>query len=81
MFQIKKINDKFIFALPIKFNMSKKLIVTGSMGLIGSEVSEYFLEKGWEVDGIDNNQRAVFFVLQGDNSSNKDRLLKYGTAY
>jgi CDP-paratose 2-epimerase len=61
--------------------MSKKLIVTGSMGLIGSEVAEYFLEKSWEVHGIDNNQRAIFFGLQGDNSSNKDRLAKYGSAY
>lgn len=61
--------------------MSKKIIVTGSMGLIGSEVSEYFLEKGWQVYGIDNNQRAIFFGLQGDNSSNKDRLAKYGDKY
>lgn len=61
--------------------MSKKIIVTGSMGLIGSEVSEYFLEKGWQVYGIDNNQRAIFFGLQGDNSSNKDRLAKYGDRY
>jgi CDP-paratose 2-epimerase len=61
--------------------MNKKIIVTGSMGLIGSEVSEYFLEKGWEVHGIDNNQRAIFFGLQGDNSSNKDRLAKYGSQY
>lgn len=61
--------------------MSKKIIVTGSMGLIGSEVSEYFLENGWEVHGIDNNQRAIFFGLQGDNSSNKDRLAKYGSKY
>jgi len=61
--------------------MKKKLIVTGSMGLIGSEVSEYFLEKGWEVYGIDNNQRAIFFGLQGDNSSNKDRLAKFGAQY
>lgn len=61
--------------------MSKKIIVTGSMGLIGSEVSEYFLEKGWQVYGIDNNQRAIFFGLQGDNSSNKDRLSKYGDRY
>ena len=61
--------------------MSKKLIVTGSMGLIGSEVSEYFLQKGWEVHGIDNNQRAVFFGMQGDNSSNKDRLKIYGSSY
>lgn len=59
----------------------KKLIVTGSMGLIGSEVSEYFLQKGWEVYGIDNNQRAVFFGLNGDNSLNKDRLIKYGSSY
>jgi len=58
-----------------------RLIVTGSMGLIGSEVSEYFLQKGWEVHGIDNNQRAVFFGTQGDNSSNKDRLRIYGSAY
>lgn len=58
-----------------------RLIVTGSMGLIGSEVSEYFLQKGWEVHGIDNNQRAVFFGMQGDNSSNKDRLRIYGSAY
>jgi CDP-paratose 2-epimerase len=65
-----------------KYNkMSKKLIVTGSMGLIGSEVAEYFLEKGWEVYGIDNNQRAIFFGLQGDNSLNKDRLAKYGNSY
>ena len=61
--------------------MSKKLIVTGSMGLIGSEVAEYFLDKGWEVHGIDNNQRAIFFGLQGDNSLNKDRLAKYGKQY
>lgn len=61
--------------------MNKKMIVTGSMGLIGSEVSEYFLQNGWEVFGIDNNQRAVFFGIAGDNSSNKDRLAKYGSKY
>jgi CDP-paratose 2-epimerase len=61
--------------------MNKKMIVTGSLGLIGSEVSEYFLENGWEVHGIDNNQRAIFFGLQGDNSLNKDRLAKYGKRY
>ena len=54
--------------------MKKKIIVTGSTGLIGSEVSEYFLNKGWEVHGIDNNQRAVFFGQNGDNSFNKKRL-------
>ncbi len=57
------------------------MIVTGSMGLIGSEVCEYFLQNGWEVYGIDNNQRAVFFGIGGDNSSNKDRLAKFGNKY
>ncbi len=61
--------------------MSKILIVTGSMGLIGSEVSEYFLEKGWTVHGVDNNQREIFFGTQGDNTKNKNRLSKYGNKY
>ncbi len=61
--------------------MPNKLIVTGSLGLIGSEVSEYFLEKGWTVHGVDNNQRAVFFGSQGDNSTNQDRLSKFGDLY
>ncbi len=52
----------------------KKLLVTGSSGLIGSEVSEYFAEMGWEIHGADNNQRAVFFGPQGDNRRNQHRL-------
>jgi CDP-paratose 2-epimerase len=59
----------------------KNLLVTGSMGLIGSEVSEYFLQKGWKIFGIDNNQRASFFGLSGDNSANRKRMERYGGAY
>jgi CDP-paratose 2-epimerase len=44
----------------------KKLLVTGSSGLIGSQVSEYFAAAGWEIHGVDNNQRAVFFGAEGD---------------
>lgn len=44
----------------------KKLLVTGSSGLIGSQVSEYFAGMGWQVHGVDNNQRAVFFGPEGD---------------
>jgi nucleoside-diphosphate-sugar epimerase len=36
------------------------LLVTGSSGLIGSEVVDYFCQRGWEVHGIDNNMRADF---------------------
>ena len=53
----------------------RKLLVTGSSGLIGSEVVGYFCAHGWEVHGIDNNQRADFFGPQGDTRWNQKRLL------
>jgi len=53
----------------------KKLIVTGSSGLIGSEVCVFFArELGYEIHGVDNNQRAVFFGPQGDTRWNQHRL-------
>ncbi len=52
----------------------KTLLVTGSSGLIGSEVCIYFAEQGYIVHGIDNNQRAVFFGTQGDTRWNQKRL-------
>jgi CDP-paratose 2-epimerase len=52
----------------------KKILVTGSSGLIGSEVALYFANKGWQVHGLDNNQRAVFFGPQGDTRWNQNRL-------
>jgi CDP-paratose 2-epimerase len=52
----------------------KKLLVTGSGGLIGSEVVAFFCRKGWEVHGIDNNMRMDFFGPQGDTSWNQKRL-------
>ena len=45
-----------------------KILVTGSSGLIGSEVCSYFGKQGHVIHGIDNNQRAVFFGPQGDTS-------------
>ena len=51
-----------------------KLLVTGSSGLIGSEVCVHFSELGWEIHGVDNNQRAVFFGPQGDTRWNQQRL-------
>jgi CDP-paratose 2-epimerase len=53
-----------------------KLLVTGSSGLIGSEVVDYFCRMGWEVHGIDNNMRADFFGDGGDTRWNQLRLLK-----
>lgn len=54
--------------------MTKKLLVTGSSGLIGSEVCCYFAASGWRIHGIDNNQRAEFFGPQGDTRWNQSRL-------
>jgi CDP-paratose 2-epimerase len=52
-----------------------KLLVTGSSGLIGSEVVEYFSRIGWEVHGLDNNMRANFFGPGGDTRWNQARLI------
>lgn len=50
------------------------LLVTGSSGLIGSEVCVHFGGCGWQVVGVDNNQRAAFFGPQGDTRWNQLRL-------
>src|SRR5262249_49777613 len=52
---------------------SKTALVTGSCGLIGSEVCVH-LAKNHRVAGIDNNQRAVFFGPEGDTSWTLRRL-------
>jgi CDP-paratose 2-epimerase len=53
---------------------SELILVTGSSGLIGSEVVDYFCRLGWRVHGIDNNMRADFFGPGGDTRWNQRRL-------
>ncbi len=50
------------------------VLVTGSCGLIGSEVSVFFARQGFQVQGIDDNHRAIFFGPEGDTSWVLDRL-------
>jgi CDP-paratose 2-epimerase len=50
------------------------LLVTGSSGLIGSEVVTHFDTLGWKVHGVDNNMRADFFGPGGDTAWNLHRL-------
>jgi CDP-paratose 2-epimerase len=52
----------------------KTLLVTGSGGLIGSEVVAWFAGHGWRVHGIENNMRADFFGPAGDTRWNIARL-------
>ena len=54
----------------------KKLLVTGSSGLIGSEMVKHFHGLGWKVHGVDNNMRADFFGSEGDTRWNQQRLLR-----
>jgi CDP-paratose 2-epimerase len=56
--------------------MGKSILVTGSSGLIGSEVVCFFAAGGWRVHGIDNNMRASFFGPTGDTRWNQTRLLR-----
>src|SRR5271168_4413181 len=44
------------------------VLVTGSCGLIGSEVSRFFARQGFQIYGVDDNHRAVFFGPEGDTS-------------
>jgi CDP-paratose 2-epimerase len=50
------------------------MLVTGSSGLIGSEVVSHFHGLGWEIHGVDNNLRADFFGPPGDTRWNQARL-------
>jgi CDP-paratose 2-epimerase len=52
----------------------KQLLVTGSNGLIGSEMVAHFHGLGWNVHGMDNNMRADFFGPGGDTRWNQQRL-------
>jgi CDP-paratose 2-epimerase len=53
----------------------KTILVTGSSGLIGSEVCGFFSkERSYRIHGVDNNQRAVFFGPSGDTRWNQKRL-------
>lgn len=58
------------------------VIVTGSAGLIGSESVHFFAQKGFNIVGIDNDMRSVFF---GDSASTAwNRLMleaRYGDLY
>lgn len=56
--------------------MSKVCLVTGSSGLIGSEVTAFFHKNGFHVHGVDNNQRETFFGAQGNTRWNQQRLVR-----
>ena len=50
------------------------IMITGSSGLIGSEVTTFFHSQGCLVHGVDNNQREAFFGAQGSTRWSQQRL-------
>src|SRR5919206_3594453 len=54
----------------------KTALITGSSGLIGSEMVTFLDERGWRVHGVDNNMRRDFFGEHGDTTWNLERLLR-----
>ncbi len=61
--------------------MSKKVLITGSAGLIGSESVKFFCEKDFEVTGIDNDMRSQFFGAEASTKWNSDLLSKSYSSY
>jgi CDP-paratose 2-epimerase len=49
-------------------------LVTGSSGLVGSEMVSFLDDRGWRVHGVDNNMRRDFFGEHGDTTWNLERL-------
>lgn len=54
--------------------MGKQALITGSCGLVGAEVCADFGRRGYDITGIDNNQRSVFFGPEGDTRASLERL-------
>ena len=54
--------------------VNQKILVTGSSGLIGGEVVNFFSEMNYKVIGIDNNMREIFFGKKGSTLNNLKRL-------
>lgn len=58
------------------------VVVTGSAGLIGSQSVHFFADLGFDIVGIDNDMRAVFFGESASTSWNSKLLIdQYGDRY
>ena len=52
-----------------------KVLITGSGGLIGSECARLLGSLGWDLIGVDNNMRQVFFGPAGSTSATVEALI------
>src|SRR3989344_3416658 len=56
--------------------VQRTVLITGSGGLIGSQAVEFFIDKDFQVVGIDNNMRQYFFGPEGSTLWNSQRLME-----
>jgi CDP-paratose 2-epimerase len=54
--------------------MTNVALITGASGLIGSEAAVFFGGRGYDVVGIDNDMRSVFFGPDGSTQWNRKRV-------
>jgi len=52
----------------------KRVLISGSAGLIGSESAKFFADKGFEIYGIDNNMRQYFFGPEASTEWSRKKL-------
>lgn len=74
---MKKSKKKFPPKLKViykKLSKSKRVLITGSSGLIGSEAVRFFANLGFKVFGIDNDMRKYFFGEEASTKWNRDKL-------
>lgn len=79
VFGLKKADLSRFLKLAFNLIFSKQfwmdiVIITGSAGLIGSEASKFFHEKGFKVIGIDNDMRSYFFGSTASTAWNRNNL-------
>ena len=56
-------------------------LITGSTGLVGSETSFFLLNKGFEVIGIDNDERKRLFGNDSSTLKIKKKLISHSNSY
>lgn len=56
---------------------TRKILITGSLGLIGFESVKLFLEKGCQIFGIDNDMRRKLFKAKTNYQKKKQFLTKF----
>lgn len=61
--------------------VSKKVLITGAGGLIGSACSHRLASQGWQVVGVDNNMRQQFFGASGSTLAVVEDLVRSAPQY